>query len=125
MLRTYDDGFGKLWVVMESLGPIGVIRAKTWEAAHEIAIDAILDDADPNDPDTYARSYDEDAEEGELAEGCYWRSSGTPTDNGLKSPIAQEDLNHCAIIRLTGKLVRQWPVSLSQEVLSKFRNTEE
>lgn len=45
-LRTYDDGFGPLWVVVNSLGPIGVIRARTWESAYGIAEDEIFPEAD-------------------------------------------------------------------------------
>lgn len=44
-LRTYDDGFGPLWVVTNSLGPIGVIRARTWESAYEIAEDEVFPEA--------------------------------------------------------------------------------
>ena len=99
-LRTWDDGFGPLWVYLESLGPVGVVRARTWEDAYACVVDEIMDDADPSDPDTYARSYDETAEEGELAEGCTCRANGVPSNPALRSPIAREDLNGSRLVRL-------------------------
>ena len=99
-LRTWDDGFGPLWVYLESFGPVGVVRARTWEDAYACVVDEIMDDADPSDPDTYARSYDETAEDGELAEGCYYRGSGVPSNPALRSPIAREDLNGSRLVRL-------------------------
>ena len=92
-MRYYDTGHGRLWVYLESLGPVGIVRARTFEEAYAAAIDEIMNDADPTDPNTYARSYDESAETSELAEGCHWRGSGEPSNPGLSSPIAQEDLN--------------------------------
>ena len=99
-LDTWDDGFGPLWVLVESLGPIGVIRAQTWGDAWSAAVDEILPDADPNDPDTYARSYDESADPEDLAEGCHYRGSGIPSNPKLRSPIAREDLNGCRLVPL-------------------------
>ncbi len=99
-LRTWDDGFGPLWVYVDSLGPVGVVRARTWEDAYACVVDEIMDDADPTDPDTYARSYDERAEENELAEGCSYRGSGVPSNPDLRSPIARGDLNGSRLVRL-------------------------
>lgn len=44
-LKTYDDGDGPLWLYSESLGPVGVIRAQTWEDAYEIAEDEFMAEA--------------------------------------------------------------------------------
>lgn len=92
-LPMWDECFGELWLYVESLGIVGVIRAQSWEEAYECAIDELMHDADPSDPDTYARSYDPSAQEGELAEGCHYRGNGEPSNPALSSPIACEDLN--------------------------------
>lgn len=42
----YDDGFGPCWVFYDSLGVTGVIRAQTFEEAHEIAEDEMYPEAD-------------------------------------------------------------------------------
>lgn len=102
-LRTWDEGFddSPLFVYLNSLGPAGVVRAPTWEEAWECTVDEIMPDADPSDPDSYARSYDETAAEGDLAEGVYHRSSGTPSNDGLTSPLAQDDLNGSRLVQVT------------------------
>lgn len=41
-IRTYDDGFGPLWVYRTSLGITGVVRAETWEGAYSCVLDEIL-----------------------------------------------------------------------------------
>lgn len=91
-MRYWDEGWGKLWIYRESLGPIGIVRAHTWEEAYQYVVDEIMDDADESNPDSYARSYDKTADEGELAEGVQYRS-GVPSNDGLNSDLAQEDLN--------------------------------
>jgi hypothetical protein len=100
-IRIYDDGFGPLWVYRESLGVLGIVRASNWHDAFECVLDAIMSDADVDDPSTYALSYDDKAEIGELAEGYHFRPNGIPTDNGLSSPIACEDLNGSFLDALT------------------------
>jgi hypothetical protein len=62
-LRFWDDGFGDLWLYVESLGPVGIVRADTFECAWQCVVDEIMSDADPADMYTYARSYDPDAAE--------------------------------------------------------------
>ena len=44
-IRTYDDGFGPLWVMRDSLGIMGIVRAQTWESAYEIAEDEFFPEA--------------------------------------------------------------------------------
>lgn len=113
-LRTWDDGFGPLWLYVESLGPVGVVRARTWGEAYACVVDEIMDDADPSDPDTYARSYDESAEEGELAEGCSYRG-GIPLNPALRSPIAREDLNGSRLVRLDRAACEKYRVAVRFE----------
>jgi hypothetical protein len=45
-IRTYDDGFGPLWVHRNSLGVDGIVRAQTWEDAYSICEDEIFPEAD-------------------------------------------------------------------------------
>jgi 8-oxo-dGTP pyrophosphatase MutT (NUDIX family) len=45
-VRTYDDGFGPLWVLRDSMGIRGVIRAQSWEDAYGIAEDEMFPEAD-------------------------------------------------------------------------------
>lgn len=101
--RTWDEGMDgdPLFVYVESLGPVGVVRASSWEEAYECVVDEIMDDADPEDEDSYARSYDETADEGELAEGVHYRNNGVPANDGLDSHLAREDLNGAKLHQTT------------------------
>lgn len=100
-LRTWDEGFDDdtVWLYAESLGPVGVVRATTWEDAWSCVVDEILSDADPDDPDNYG-DYDEDGWRS-LAEGILWRGNGIPSNDGLESPMAQEDLNGSVLRPIT------------------------
>ena len=45
-IRTYDDGFGPLWISRNSIGINGIVRAQTWEDAYEICEDEFFPEAD-------------------------------------------------------------------------------
>jgi hypothetical protein len=45
-IPTYDDGFGGLYVIRNSLGIVGIARAKSWEDAYSIAEDEFFPEAD-------------------------------------------------------------------------------
>jgi hypothetical protein len=98
-LRVWDDGFGPLWVV----------RASTWEEAHSCVVDEIMDDADVSDPDN------QPDEHGNLPEGLSWRGSGVPSQEGLESPLAAEDLNGSALDALTDALADELEIRLEIE----------
>lgn len=117
-LRHYDDGgIGEacLWVYRESLGPVGVVRASSWGDAYEIVLDCIMDDAEAGDPDNYASFYDDNAEPDDLAEGVHYRPNGVPTDNGLSSCLAAEDLNGSSLELLTPELAEDLRIVLHIE----------
>ena len=42
----YDDSYGQLYVLRDSMSLLGVIRATTWETAYEIAEDKFFPEAD-------------------------------------------------------------------------------
>ena len=45
-IQTYDDGYGPLFILRDSMGIQGIIRARTWEDAYEIAEDEFFPEAD-------------------------------------------------------------------------------
>src|SRR5215831_2643537 len=45
-IATYDDGFGPLWISLNSLGINGIVRAKSWEDAYSICEDEFFPEAD-------------------------------------------------------------------------------
>jgi hypothetical protein len=46
LIKTYDDGYGQLWIHRDSMGISGIVRAKTWEDAYEICEDEFFPEAD-------------------------------------------------------------------------------
>jgi len=89
----WDEGSGKLWAYRESLGLRGVVRAETWETAHECVIDEIADDCTPEKIAEFYKENPSAEENGELPEGCHWRANGVPSNPRLSQPIASTDLN--------------------------------
>jgi hypothetical protein len=45
-IRTYDDGYGPLWISRNSLAINGIVRAKTWADAYSICEDEFFSEAD-------------------------------------------------------------------------------
>lgn len=45
-IPVYDDRFGSLWIMRDSLGVRGICRAQTWEDAYNIAEDEFFPEAD-------------------------------------------------------------------------------
>jgi hypothetical protein len=45
-LKTYNDGFGPLWISRNSIGINGIVRARTWEDAYSICEDEFFPEAD-------------------------------------------------------------------------------
>lgn len=87
-VRCWDDGFGPVWVLRDTMGVQGFVRARSWEEAWECCEDAILPDASLELVKACREAGDP---EDELPEGFGWRPSGPTGD--LKSPIYFEDLN--------------------------------
>ena len=122
-IRFWDDGFGSLWVYRETMGVVGIVRATTWEEAYQCVVDEIMCDADPDDPENWPAGdeSDEDRPEGEpptdgdYPEGIHVRGSGVPSNDGLDSPLAAEDLNGIALEPLTPELLSKLKITLEIE----------
>ncbi len=84
--RFWDDGFGPVWRYAETMGTLGVVRARTWDDAWNCVVDEIMDDADPEDLST-------DPDGPEWPEGVHVRGSGQPASPWATTPYAQEDPN--------------------------------
>lgn len=56
-IKTYDDGYGPLWVHQNSLGITGIVRARTWEDAYSICEDEFFPAGDDFDPEEFKTIY--------------------------------------------------------------------
>lgn len=105
--RTWDAGFGPLWVYEEPFGILGVIRAKTWEEAYECALDEIMDGCTYAEMVKEAGLTPEDEERirvnGLDVEGYEWRTTGVPSSPWAKGEIATPDLNYSGLRLMNSK----------------------
>jgi len=106
-IRIWDAGFGPLWIYREPLGVLGIVRASTWEEAYECVIDEIMHDADPTDFDDWPTDGEQD-----LPEGVHYRYNGVPSNDGLESAMAAEDLNGAFLDPLTQALLDELQLTL-------------
>jgi hypothetical protein len=45
-IQVYDDGFGNIYISRDSMGIVGIVRARTWEDAYGICQDEFFPEAD-------------------------------------------------------------------------------
>ena len=105
LLRHWDTGSGDLWACFETLGPIGVVRAETFEEALDAAVDEILPDAEL-EPEERA-----ELERGEIPETVHLRG-GEPANEGIHTCYAREDPNGFYIFNLTWAIADAWNIRL-------------
>ena len=99
-LRWFDNGFGPLWVYVESLGVLGACRAATWAEGWETAEDELMNRVawDELDPETQAEFADESRGD---PEGYIWSNSGG---------IASHDLGLSKLFLLTPERAAEWDI---------------
>jgi hypothetical protein len=103
-LDTWDDGFGPLWIMRNSISVDGIVRADTWENAYQACVDEILADGEHELDRT-----------GELIEGYEYRGSGVPSNPKLTSSIASIDLNGQLLEKLTPELCEALNIEIKWE----------
>lgn len=53
-IKYYDNGYGTLWVMRDTTGIVGIVRAQTYQDAYECVGDELKRPIDPSDvPDAY------------------------------------------------------------------------
>lgn len=117
-IRYYDDGFGPLWIMRDSMGIVGIVRCQSWHDAWSIVEDEFLPVV-PRDElhDAYNLSREEfdslsHAERNEtgnwpdLAEGYSYQSNSTGTG------VVAHDLNGEALDPLTPELAAHLEIKI-------------
>jgi len=123
-IRTYDDGFGPLWIHRDSMGISGIVRAQTWEDAYSICEDEFFPAADED----AAADYEEiealpEGKERDHLEACWeesfgYRGNSRKEEDGSLSSVYWKDLNGDALDRLTPALVAELEITLEIESAS-------
>lgn len=120
-LRTYDDGFGPLWIHRDSMGISGIVRAQTWHDAYSICEDEFFpagdDDAGKDMAEIDAMP---DGKDKNHAQACWdesygYRGNTRRMPDGTLSSIYAKDLNGDALDRLTPELVAELGITLQIE----------
>jgi len=101
-IDVWEDGFGPLWLMRDSMGIVGIIRAQTWEDAYACAIDELLPDGEMP-PEEFATEHEQACWE----EANSWRGNGVPANNRCHLPVAAHDINGEALEALTPALMRE------------------
>lgn len=101
-IKSYDDGFGPLWIMIDSTGIVGIVRASTWDNAFNVFLDEIIP---PIGKDEIEDAYNEN---NELNEGYAYQ----PNAHG-SSGIVSLDLNGWFIEQLNQKMVDDLEIKLT------------
>lgn len=120
-LRVYDDGFGPLFIHMDSMGISGIVRAQTWEDAYSICEDEFFPAGDEDaSEDMKAIEAMPDGKEKNHEQACWdeaygFRGNGRKEKDGTISSIFAKDLNGDCLDELTPELLLQLKISLQIE----------
>ena len=111
-IPTYDDGWGGLYIVRDSMGIVGIVRAVSWEAAYEIAEDEFF-------PSAGEEAFEKDFDDMTDHERECWHEAYGHRPSGAGGPTPEEDkgvyakdLNGESIDPLTFKMLDDWQITL-------------
>lgn len=120
-IPTYDDGYGPLFILRDSMGIQGIVRARTWADAWSIAEDEFFPAGDENAHEEMDRIEDmPDGPEKDHAQACFdeaygFRGNSRAMPDGTESSIYAKDLNGEALDVLTPELIAKLEISLEIE----------
>lgn len=106
-IDIYDDGWGPLWIMRNSICIDGVIRASSWEDAYSCWEDEIAIDGDD-----MPEEFEDDHEEACWNEANGFRG-GMPANPRLKSLVYARDLNGEYLQPLTSKLLKELELKIT------------
>ena len=117
-IRTYDDGYGPLWIHRNSMGITGIARARTWGDAYSIFEDEFFPAADEEAVaeaeriDEMEEGKDKDHDQACWDESYGYRGNPLRMPDGLISVIYSKDLNGDFLDLLTPELVETLEITL-------------
>jgi hypothetical protein len=120
-IKTYDDGFGALYIHRDSMGISGIVRAQTWEDAYSICEDEFFPSGDEDAAKYYAEiEAMPEGKERDHLQACYdeafgYRGNARKESDGSLSSIYAKDLNGDCLDRLTEKLLAELEITLEIE----------
>jgi hypothetical protein len=94
-IPVYDDEFGPLWLMLDSMGIVAIVRAQTWEDAYNICEDEFFPEADMTVEEmekeyTYTYTYTARHVRTTDSVTIKWKREEVPVDNFTESELWQE-----------------------------------
>ena len=111
-LKTYDDGFGSLFIFCNSSGPVGIVRSTSWHEAWSITEDEFQPEADETEEELIKDYGEEYYNNDSFQESYGWRPNGVNSSDKIKMGIYQKDLCYENLQPLTPAMVEEWLISL-------------
>lgn len=118
-IPVYDDGYGPLFIHLDSMGVTGIVRAQTWENAYSICEDEFFPAGDEDAARDYAALEEMvDDKEKSHAQACWdeaygYRNNSRKEADGTRSSIYAKDLNGDSLDLLTPELLAQLEITLT------------
>lgn len=95
-IPVYDDGYGKLYILRNTLGIQGIVRARSWHDAYSICEDEFMPEADMSWEDIAKEcecTPDELMENDIFQDGYGFRPNGPNSTDTFKHGIYSKDIN--------------------------------
>jgi hypothetical protein len=106
-IRTYDDGYGPIFIHRNSMGITGIVRARTWEDAYSICEDEFFPDADMTHEEMvqyFGENY--------MDNNAWHESFGFRPNGGTRNPIYAKDLGNDYLDLVTPELLAALEITL-------------
>ncbi len=110
-IRVYDDGFGDLYIMRDSMSIMGIVRARSWEDAWGICEDEFFPEATETMDDIRAEYGPEWSENPLFQEAFGFRNNQNEKDV-LKHGIYAKDLNGESLNELNQMLLESLEITL-------------
>lgn len=114
-LKTYDDGYGGLFIFCNSSGPVGIVRAMSWHDAYEIVDDEFQPESDET-IDYFIKEYGEFFMDDVCFQESYgFRPNGPNDTDKMNHGIYEKDLCGERLEILMPAMVEEWLIALEIE----------
>lgn len=114
-IPVYDDGFGPLYIVRDSMGTVGIVRATDRSSAYSIAADEFFPEADETVTEMI-KEFGDDFSENEVWNEQYgFRPNGPNHTDKIGHGIYAKDMNGDFCYQLTESKAGELHITLELE----------
>jgi len=111
-IRTYDDGYGPIWGFYDSMGLLGLVRARSFEEAWSICEDEMFPEAQETVAELISE-YGEEWDNDPCFQECYgFRPNGRNEYDTIGHGIYERDINGERMVKLDRESLRAQGIKL-------------